>query len=437
MQTIIIWKRCNGKITLKNKKEEVFMKLKLLVLFFLSACLLTEVSARKKTPAPVSDRQQWAELCYRIAAPVLENMSKGELQKNMQLELSPTWDGRDKRVAYMETFGRLMAGISPWLALPDDDTEEGKMRKQLREWALASYRNAVDPESPDFLLWETNSTQRLVDAAYLAESFLRAPDVTWKLLDEVTRKRYVERFQRLKIVRPAYNNWLLFRGLIEAFLMSIGEDADQYVLTVAANKINEWYLSDGWYSDGPEFALDYYNAYVIHPMYIEMLEVLNKHKFWTPISTELAIKRMQRFNVFMERLISPEGTYPAFGRSVVYRMGAFQTLAMAAWKYGLPKGLTNGQVRSALTAVMKNMFKVEGNFNEGGFLQLGFAGHQPELSNYYTNNGSLYMTSLVFMPLGLSADHPFWTDAAQPWTSQKAWSGQPFPIDGHHSLRTK
>ena len=171
------------------------MKLKLLVLFFLSACLLTEVSARKKTPAPVSDRQQWAELCYRIAAPVLENMSKGELQKNMQLELSPTWDGRDKRVAYMETFGRLMAGISPWLALPDDDTEEGKMRKQLREWALASYRNAVDPESPDFLLWETNSTQRLVDAAYLAESFLRAPDVTWKLLDEVTRKRYVERFQ--------------------------------------------------------------------------------------------------------------------------------------------------------------------------------------------------------------------------------------------------
>ena len=54
-----------------------------------------------------------------------------------------------------------------------------------------------------------------------------------------------------------------------------------------------------------------------------------------------------------------------------------------------------------------------------------------------TNNGSLYMTSLVFMPLGLPTDHPFWTDPAEPWTSQKAWSGQPFPIDGHHSLRTE
>lgn len=412
------------------------MKLRLLSITLLSVFFLASVSAKKKTPVPASDRQQWVELCYRIAAPVLENMSKGELQKNMQLELSPTWDGRDKRVAYMETFGRLMAGISPWLALPDDDTEEGKMRKQIREWALLSYKNAVNPDSPDFLLWETSSTQRLVDAAYLAESFLRAPEATWQQLDETTKKRYIERFQRLKVVRPAYNNWLLFRGLIEAFLMSVGEEADQYALTVAANKINEWYLSDGWYSDGPEFSLDYYNAYVIHPMYIEMLEVLNKHNFWTPVSTGLAVKRMQRFNIFMERLISPEGTYPAFGRSVVYRMGAFQTLAMAAWKYGLPKGLSNGQVRSALTAVMNNMFKVEGNFNEGGFLQLGFAGHQPELSNYYTNNGSLYMTSLVFMPLGLPADHPFWSDAAQPWTSQKAWSGKPFPIDGHQSLKT-
>lgn len=412
------------------------MNIRLIALAFLSVFFFT-ASAKKKTPAPANDRQQWVALCYRIAAPVLSNMSKGELQKNMQLELSPTWDGRDKRVAYMETFGRLMAGISPWLALPDDDTEEGKLRKQLREWALLSYKNAVDPENPDFLLWETNSTQRLVDAAYLAESFLRAPEATWGQLDDTTRQRYIERFQRLKVVRPAYNNWLLFRGLIEAFLMSVGEEADQYALTVAANKINEWYLSDGWYSDGPEFSLDYYNAYVIHPMYIEMLEVLNKNNFWTPISTDLAIRRMQRFNVFMERLISPEGTYPAFGRSVVYRMGAFQTLAMAAWKYGLPEGLTNGQVRSALTSVMNNMFKVEGNFNEGGFLQLGFAGHQPDLSNYYTNNGSLYMTSLVFMPLGLPADHPFWKDAAEPWTSQKAWSGQPFPIDGHHSLRTK
>lgn len=412
------------------------MKSRLLLLVAAVFFFIGNVDARQKIEKTVSDREVWSELCYKIAQPILENMSKGELQKNMNIELSPTWDGRNKKVAYMEAFGRLMAGISPWLALPDDDTKEGKMRKQLRDWAVQSYKNAVDPNSPDCLLWEGPS-QILVDAAYIAESFMRAPDATWNLLDETTKQRYIDRFIGLRVIRPAYNNWLLFRAMTESFLLSIGEKADQYALTVAVNKINEWYLSDGWYSDGPEFALDYYNSYVIHPMYIEVLEVCNANKFWTPISTKLAIKRMQRFNTFLERLISPEGTYPAFGRSVVYRMGAFQTMALAAWKYGLPEGLSNGQVRSALTAVMKNMFAVEGNFDDENYLRLGFAGHQPDLSNYYTNNGSLYMTSLVYMPLGLPADHPFWTSPAEPWTSQKAWTGKEFPIDGHVSLKSE
>lgn len=419
-----------------KKNQTLTSRIRTFLLVLLACTMTGNVQARKTNDSSPSPRQQWADLCYRIARPVLENMSKGELQKNMQLELSPTWDGRDRRVAYMETFGRLMAGISPWLSLPDDDTPEGRRRSQLRQWALKAYRNAVDPASPDCLLWK-GPTQILVDAAYLAESFLRAPEATWKQLDKETQQRYIQRFKELRVIRPAYNNWLLFRAMTEAFLMSIGEEADQYALTVAVNKINEWYLSDGWYSDGPEMALDYYNSYVIHPMYIEVLETCKACRFWPPVTPQLAVRRMQRFNVFLERLISPEGTYPAFGRSVVYRMGAFQTLAMAAWKYGLPEGISNGQVRSALTTVMKNMFAVEGNFNSSGFLQLGFAGHQPGLANYYTNNGSLYMTSLVFMPLGLPADHPFWTDPAEPWTSQKAWSGQPFPIDGHHSLRTE
>jgi len=64
-----------------------------------------------------NDRQYWTDLAYKMAAPVLSYMSKGELSKNMQLELSPIWDGRDKRVAYMECFGRLMDGIAPWLRI--------------------------------------------------------------------------------------------------------------------------------------------------------------------------------------------------------------------------------------------------------------------------------------------------------------------------------
>ena len=143
----------------------------------------------------------------------------------MIVEVSPTWDGRDKRVTYMEAFGRLMAGIAPWLTLPDDNTAEGTMRKQLREWALKSYANAVDPQSPDYLLWRKEG-QPLVDAAYIAESFLRAFDQLWKPLDDTTKQRYIEEFTLLRRIDPPYTNWLLFSSTIESFLAKAGAPYD-------------------------------------------------------------------------------------------------------------------------------------------------------------------------------------------------------------------
>ncbi len=378
------------------------------------------------------DRAYWVDLAYKMAAPVLSNMAEGKLQANMQVEVSPSFDSRDKRVTYMEAFGRLMAGVAPWLSLPDDNTEEGKMRKQLREWALKSYAHAVDPQSPDYLLWRKEG-QPLVDAAYIAESFLRAYDQLWTPLDETTKKRYIEEFTLLRRVDPPYTNWLLFSSIIESFLAKAGAPYDAYRVNSACRKMEEWYVGDGWYSDGPVFAFDYYSSYVFHPMYLETLQAMKDAKAYTRIHYgqyyARALERCQKFSIVLERLISPEGTFPVFGRSIPYRMAAMQPLALMAWYQTLPGGLTNGQVRSALTATMKSMFDGKENFNEGRFLTIGFCGRQPNVADWYTNNGSLYMTSLSFLPLGLPATHSFWTDAPADWTSKKAWSGQPFPKD--------
>ena len=122
---------------------------------FLLALLLIPAfgMAKKKQQRVMTDREYWCSQAYKMAQPVLENMAKGELQKNMKTEFSPSFDNRNRKVVYMETFGRLMAGIAPWLSLPDDETAEGKQRKQLRDWALAAFRNSVDPASPDYLCW--------------------------------------------------------------------------------------------------------------------------------------------------------------------------------------------------------------------------------------------------------------------------------------------
>jgi hypothetical protein len=376
------------------------------------------------------DRQYMLDLLARMAQPVLGPMSEGKLQAVFKPELSPNWDGRNVKVAYLECFGRLISGIAPWLALPDDDSAEGKRRALLRQQALASYAHSVDPSSPDYLLWREHG-QALVDSAYFTNAFLRAPRQLWEPLDAITKKRVIEEIKGLRRVLPPYNNWLLFAAMNEAFLFSIDEKWDPLRIDLAVRKINEWYVGDGWYSDGPQFHFDHYGSYVIHPMLVEILEVLFAKTNSPNIAALLdqAGKRMQRHGEQLERLIASDGSYAPIGRSLTYRTAVFQPLGLLAWRKRLPQSLPEGQVRAATLAAQRAIFRFPSNFDENGFLTLGFTGHQPKLADFYSNAGSMYIAAESLIALGLPTNDSYWTSPALPWTAKKAFDGQEFPKD--------
>jgi hypothetical protein len=393
-------------------------------------------SAATSKPAtagkPGDARAELAALAQKMSEPVLSNMAAGTLKKNFALEVSPTWDGRDKGVAYLECFGRLIAGIAPWLALPDDGTPEGRTRKRLHQLALQSYTNSVDPANPDYLLWK-GPGQTLVDSAYFTNALIRAPKALWEPLDAKTKQRIIAEIKALRRIEPPYINWMLFAAMNEAWLMSIGEEFDPLRMNVAIRKINEWYVGDGWIKDGDAFHFDYYNAFVMHPMLVEILDVLDEKKgaFWNGKPEELraqAVKRMQRYSEHLERFISTDGSFPPIGRSLTYRTAAFQPLALLALRKQLPPSLPEGQVRAALQAVHKAVWTAPGNFKDG-YLTIGFVGHQPELGDWYSNNGSMYIASASLLPLGLAPTDTYWTAPAQDWTQKKAFAGARFPKD--------
>ncbi|EGF91737.1 hypothetical protein ABI_01670 [Asticcacaulis biprosthecium C19] len=390
-------------------------------------------AAKQPKQAQLSDRAYMAGLLQKMAEPILVNMAKGELKKAFPIEVAPTWDGRDKNVAHMEAFGRLMAGAAPWLSLPDTATPEGQVRKRLTAAAVQAYVHSVDPNSPDYLLWRGHG-QALVDSAFFTNALMRASKQLWEPLDATTQKRVVEEIKGLRRVSPPYTNWLLFAAMNEAFLLMIGEDWDPMRVDLAVKKMEEWYVGDGWVADGSKFHFDYYNSYVIYPMLVEILEVLKAYdaKFNNlKPADELAkwLKRMQRYGEHLERFVSSTGTYPPIGRSLTYRTAVFQPLGLLAWRKSLPPSLAEGQVRAAITAAHKSIFTDPSNFTADGYLTIGFAGHQPTLGDRYSNNGSMYITSEGFVSLGLAEDDSYWTSPAQDWTQKKAFSNQTFPKD--------
>lgn len=390
-----------------------------------------EAKAYQLPKGQMNDREYWVNTMEKVGRPLLEALSQGKLKELMPLETKTGNPGDRSTVTYLEAFGRLLAGMAPWLALGPGADAEGKLRKEFIDLNLKGLSQAVDPASPDFMNFTQNG-QPLVDAAFLCHGILRAPEQLWKKLPEKDQANLVAAIKSSRIITPPYNNWLLFSAMIEVFLLEFTGEYDEMRVDLAVKKHLEWYLGDGVYGDGPEFHWDYYNSYVIQPMLLDILRILKKHDKRNGDQYDLILKRAQRYASIQERLISPEGTFPPIGRSLDYRFGAFQLLGQVALMHQLPEGISPAQVRSGLTSVIRRMMEAKGTFDTNGWITLGFCGHQPDMAEYYLSTGSMYLCSVGLLPLGLSPEDEFWSAPYEDWTSKKIWAGQDMPND--HAL---
>jgi hypothetical protein len=224
----------------------------------------------------------------------------------------------------------------------------------------------------------------------------------------------------------------LFSAIIEAALLKFTGNGDLMRLDYAIKEHQTWYKGDGTYGDGPDFHWDYYNSYVIQPMLLDVVGTLVAAGKERKELLETLRTRARRYAAVQERLIGPDGSFAAFGRSLAYRCGAFQHLAQASLQGFLPAELPAGQARNALTAVIRRTLEPKGTFDTQGWLQIGLCGHQPGIGEGYISTGSLYLCTTAFLPLGLPATDVFWISPAQDWTAKRIWSGQDVHLD--HAL---
>ena len=311
--------------------------------------------------------------------------------------------------------------------------EEATLQAQYRQWMRQCLDYSTDPASPDSMNFGTEGKQPLVDAAFLGHAILRAPRQMGRELEDRVRSNLISALKISRQITPHENNWLLFSAMVEAALYVLGEkEIDFHRVQYAVDKMEKWYAGDGVYGDGPDFHADYYNSFVIHPMYVDVV-----HTF-APAHPQLAAledrvcARAARCAQILEKLIAPDGTYPIIGRSITYRFGTFQLLAQAALNDMLGT-LPAPQARCALQAVIHRVMESGEMFDEKGWLLPGIVGNQPDLAERYISVGSLYLCCAVFLPLGLAPGHEFWTGEALPWTSKRVWSGENLMAD--HAIR--
>jgi hypothetical protein len=380
----------------------------------------------EEKPPVWEDRIFWVSTLQKIAFPVLNNLARNSLRKSMPYE-SNSPEG--KKFANFEAFARVFNGIAPWLELGVDTSEEGKIREKYIYLTLKSITNSVNPKNNDYI-FVVEPKQSLVDVALFAQGLLRAKNQIWLNLPMEVQARLIRELKNTRIIAPYENHWLLYTSMIEAALLEFTGECDKERLLYGIRKFNdELYVGDAIYSDGEDFEVSYYNSLIIHPMLNDILKVMRKYGLQDGELLDVQLMRSSRLASQLERLISPEGTYPLLGKSLSYRCGVFHLLSQAALLKILPRNINPAQVRSALTKVLRRQFQNKNNFNADGWLIIGLNGSQIDISENNINTGSLYLCCAIFLALGLDSNDLFWTAPSAEWSSLKAWNGNQIQQD--------
>lgn len=351
------------------------------------------------------NRTECIQLLTQIVKPIFAALARRQLSTQFPSEGSP--------FACMEAFARSLLGASAFMELGQDE--------ELSALARQALDAATDPNSPDMMPFATPH-QALVESGLIALALVQAPNALWHPLPPHVKTNIATALASSRCIPLRENNWVLFGGMVEAFMVKYGLRHDPKRLNAGIERFDQWYLGDGMYGDGPNVHFDYYNSFIIHPFLYEILSITNNTAFM-----QKHTMRMQRYAAIQERMIAPDGTFVPLGRSLTYRCGAFHALAFASLKCLLPQGLPPQQAKVALTRVIKRTLidAAPSVFCERGFLTKGLSGVQPKLAENYINRGSVYMCCVAFLPLGLGGSDVFWCENEETKTSwELAWSGE-------------
>lgn len=251
-------------------------------------------------------------------------------------------------------------------------------------------------------------SQPLVEAASIALALRLTRPLLWDRLDDGVRQRAADWLADALTAEPWPCNWELFPVTVGGFLYAIDHEPDTARKAVdrGLERIEQWYVGDGWYTDGAGRAFDYYNGWAMH-----LYPVLHAWLDGDPRLLELYGGRLSRHLTDYARLFGGDGAPMRQGRSLTYRFATTVPLWLGALTGHTP--LPPGETRRLASGALR-YFLQRGAVDERGLLSLGWHGPDPDVLQGYSGPASPYWASKGFLGLLLPPEHEVWTAVEEP-----------------------
>jgi hypothetical protein len=278
-----------------------------------------------------------------------------------------------------------------------------------------------DPNHAEFWGLPAYRNQRLVEMAAIGFGLALAPSQLWSPLDPGTQDNLAAWLRTINSAETSDNNWHFFRVLVNRGLARVGRGMDAAATERSLRRLDEFYLGEGWYNDGPlpRVQRDYYVPFALHFYGLIYAQLATEDD---PTRAAAYRERAARFAHDFVHWFAPDGAALPFGRSLTYRFaqGAFWGALAYADVQALPWGVLKGLLLRHLRWWLRRPI-----FNGDGTLSIGYAYPNLNMAEDYNAPGSPYWALKAFLPLALPEQHPFWQAEEQPMPTLPTLSPQP------------
>jgi len=320
--------------------------------------------------------------------------------------------GLPDSVDAIESFARIASAWGAWLRNPANsatltfEDHELNLEMLLHDALLGG----TNPSNP-YTYWGDigHMDQRIVESADITVALWMSRERVFNKMTTAEQEQIIAWLAQVDGKGTYTDNWILFTAMAQAVRHQLGfpspvEDLDNRLI-----QIGEFYRGDGWYVDGPTDEFELYNAWMFGWHYLLWAWIDGDRR---PDHRQQVLERGRSFIDGFLHFFGANGSYPAWGRSIVYRFAALAPFAVGHFLKiapddpGLLRRVSSGCIR---------YFYDHGLFDpEDHFVRQGYHGDFPPAGEAYISPGSPYWCCHGLFALTFDRDDPFWTATESP-----------------------
>lgn len=340
---------------------------------------------------PLKTKEDLQEAFKQLTEPLKVHYSEG----CARLHVGNTSTGYTDSIAEMEGFSRILWGLAPLTA--------GGKDSKLWDIYVEGVKNGTNPSHEEYWGKVNDYDQRLVEMAAIGLALELVPEKLWKPLSEMEKENFANWLLQINDSKLYDCNWVLFTVMVNLGLKKVGAEYSKERMDWALDRIEEFYLGGGWYSDGKGDHSDYYVPFAIYYYTLVYAKLMGEED---PVRAKLYKERAAMFAKDFINWFDEDGSALPYGRSLTYRFA--QAAFWSALVYAEVEVFTPGVIKGLILRNLRWWFK-QPIFDADGILTIGYAYPNLTMAENYNSPGSPYWSFKTLLILALGENHPFWT----------------------------